>query len=377
MTIRLMHSQRPFVRRVRATVYGFIFMGLLATPAFGELFKAKVFTVTKTSNVQYTTVTLNTGGAPVPITLDVYSPDDGGLLTKPGFIMIHGGGFALFSKDGDAAEFPPGKFINSSITEYATELAKRGYVCVSINYPKLFDYSVDGTVFANGTGFYSGIGADTTAIAAALNATLAFVGLPSPISETAIINTLEGAIQTAVDAVDWMVAEKVMLGVDESRIAIGGYSAGATMAFLAGNINPKVRAIWLNSGGFASFPNLLLSPGGPPVIAFHGDSDIIVDVTLARAIRDELVNNSIPHQYFEMAGEDHFYFINRTVTQAPTKAVPDTIENLIQDFMFTQMDLATLGGAFVPASEPGGLAVLVGLCLLFGVVYLLRRKHAR
>ena len=107
-------------------LYGLILISLcsllLGGPALAQTdFLDEQFEVNRTNDIVYGTGAVQ---APAPgeidLLLDLYEPTGAGVPPlKPGFVIIHGRG----SDKGN------GKFVS-----WATDYAKRGYVCVSINY---------------------------------------------------------------------------------------------------------------------------------------------------------------------------------------------------------------------------------------------------
>ena len=78
--------------------------------------------VTVTSGVKFADV-INYKGVPTSLYLDVYQPTGDTNTNRPAIVWIHGGGFRTGSSR-----------TQSYIVTYATEFAKRGYVCFSIDY---------------------------------------------------------------------------------------------------------------------------------------------------------------------------------------------------------------------------------------------------
>ena len=78
--------------------------------------------VTVTSGVKFADV-INYKGVSTSLYLDVYQPTGDTNTSRPAIVWIHGGGFRTGSSR-----------TQSYIVTYATEFAKRGYVCFSIDY---------------------------------------------------------------------------------------------------------------------------------------------------------------------------------------------------------------------------------------------------
>ena len=78
--------------------------------------------VTVTSGIKFADV-INYKGSPVSLYLDVYQPTGDTSTNRPVVMWIHGGGFRTGSSR-----------TQGYIITYATDFAKRGYVCMSIDY---------------------------------------------------------------------------------------------------------------------------------------------------------------------------------------------------------------------------------------------------
>ena len=128
--------------------------------------------------------------APIVLSLDWYEPAGDTSRARPAIVWIHGGGFFQGSR--------------AEVTEVAEAWAARGYVTVNI------DYRIDpGSRCMQLNGL---TGAERAA-------------------ETARCReVMTAAMHDAQAAVRWVRADAEMLGVDPSRIAVAGFSAGALTA---------------------------------------------------------------------------------------------------------------------------------------------------
>jgi carboxylesterase type B len=190
--------------------------------------------VTTTRDVTYGSA-VDQEGETVTLALDVYRPAGDTVTERPAIVWVHGGSFAFGSKT------------SPEIVDEATTFAKKGFVSVSINY----------RLSPNGC---------TTVTAECV---------------TAIVD----AKHDAQAAVRFLRAHADDYGVDDSRIAIAGTSAGAITALNVGYGPEDVG----DSGnpGFASTVRAAVSlsgakilttanPGEAAALLFHGTADGLV-----------------------------------------------------------------------------------------------------
>jgi acetyl esterase/lipase len=210
----------------------------LATPtdAAPLRYRDEIFTsVTTTSNIVYGSA-VNQSGQTVSLTLDAYRPVGDTVTSRPAIVWIHGGGFSSGSKT------------SAELVDEATTFAKKGYVNVSINYRL-----------------------STGCSAAAPTA--------------ACVTSIVDAKHDAQAAVRFLRANASTYGVDPSRIAVAGSSAGAITALNVGfdptdpgtSGNPGypsgVRAaVSLSGAALLTTP----SPGDAHSLLFHGSADTTV-----------------------------------------------------------------------------------------------------
>jgi len=190
--------------------------------------------VTKTADVVYGRAP-NRAGDPVTLKLDVYRPTGDTLAKRPVIVFVHGGSFSSGDKS------------SPEILDQTTVFTKKGYVTASINYR----LSEQGCGVPNGE----------------------------------CIESIVDAREDAQAAVRFFRANAATYGVDVSRIAIAGTSAGAITA-LDVAYTPEVPG---NSGnpGFSSAVSGAVSlsgavitgnpdPGDAPALLFHGTEDSLV-----------------------------------------------------------------------------------------------------
>jgi acetyl esterase/lipase len=194
--------------------------------------------VTTTSNITYGTA-VNQQGQSVTLLADVYRSVGDSVTSRPAVVWIHGGSFCCGSKT------------SPEIVDEATTFARQGYVSVSISYR--------------------------------LNPGGCSAGGPT----SACITAIQHAQQDAKTAVAWLRTNAATYGVDPTRIAIAGTSAGAITALNVGYNNADPASA-VGAAVSLSGANLLgaYGPGDAPALLFHGSADTIVPYQWAVNTRD-------------------------------------------------------------------------------------------
>lgn len=210
---------------------------LTAPPGEGPLrYRDQIFTtVTKTSDIVYGSAPDIVTGDPVTLTLDLYQPDGDTVTARPAIVLIHGGSFKSGTKT------------SAELVDQANVYAKEGYVVVSIKYR------------------------------------LAPNGCTSITLEC--INAIQNARWDAQAAVRFLRSKATEYGIDTTRIAAAGSSAGAITAIEVGYGSEDVgtsgnpgydstikAAVSLSGAKILTTPN----PGDAGVLLFHGTADTVV-----------------------------------------------------------------------------------------------------
>ena len=194
--------------------------------------------------------------------LDVYEPRGDTATSRPALVWIHGGGFTSGSRT------------TEPMVSLATRFARRGYVCVSIDYrlrpPEVMAVS------------------------------------PS----AAILD----AMYDARAAVRWLRSQAARLRIDGARIAIGGGSAGAYTALNvayreeegeSGNpgFSSSVRAVVDFWGALTDLSQM--EAGEAPLIVIHGTQDAVVPYALGEALAARAGETGVPCELHPLPGEGH------------------------------------------------------------------------
>jgi acetyl esterase/lipase len=186
--------------------------------------------VVKTADLTYGTAT-NASNQQVTLTFDLYTPPQTDTVkARPAIVWVHGGSFS----GGDKT--------SPELVDEANTFAKKGFVNISINYR----LEPGGCSASN----------------------------PSSTCVTAI----REATQDAQSAVAFLRTHASTYGVDPTRIAIGGSSAGAITAAQVGYATSENPASGVRSVLSLSGANLLskVSGGDAAALFFHGTADPLV-----------------------------------------------------------------------------------------------------
>jgi acetyl esterase/lipase len=241
-----MHMRRRLMALFTAALVAAVATGCLTPPtgAAPLRYRDEVFTaVTKTANVPYATPTSRQTGLPVTVFADVYSPTGDTVTSRPAVVWVHGGGFS------------GGNRTSPEIVDEANTFARKGYVSVSISYR----LSPSGCSAAG------------------------------PTAEC--VNAILDALTDAQTAIRWLRANAATYGIDTTRIAIGGSSAGAITALNVGfrGDNPttgphpeqssRVKAA-VSISGSAVLGGI--NAGDAPSLLLHGTDDFVVPYAWAQ-----------------------------------------------------------------------------------------------
>ena len=204
----------------------------------------------------------NFAGKTEKLLLDIYAPQNDAEIHRPVILWLHGGGFR-----------PGNDKTQSYIVRIATDFAKRGYVCVSINYRIRTAPKEDQK------------------------------------------GTMNDALQDAMSGLNWIRTHGRELGIDKEKIFIGGGSAGGMLAVNFCCKDNSETEKW-DKNGIIGYVNLWGSPdpsymfsvidkNDPPVITVHGTTDKLVSYENSKALMKQLEMNNIKHELVTIEGGEH------------------------------------------------------------------------
>jgi acetyl esterase/lipase len=186
-------------------------------------------TVGTTTNVTYGSA-VNNSGQTITLLLDIYEPTGDTVTERPAIVWVHGGSFCCGDKT------------SAEIVDEATTFARKGYFNVSINYR--------------------------------LEPGGCSAGAPT----TTCLIAIQEARADAQTAVRFLRTNAALYGIDETRIAIGGSSAGAITALNVAFASSEDPTAAVGGAVSLSGANILsvISAGDAPSLLFHGTSDTVV-----------------------------------------------------------------------------------------------------
>lgn len=205
---------------------------------------------------------INFKGEKETLLLDIYSPSEVVTKNRPVILWIHGGGFRYGN---DKSQ--------KYIVEMASRFAKRGYVCLSINYRVRENPKDD-----------------------------------KP-------GTMTDALEDAMKGLNWLRENSEKLGIDKSKIIVGGGSAGGIIAVNFCYKDASNSKKWDKTGIVAlvdlwgspdnSWGSFTIDKNDPPTIIVHGTEDASVPYTNSEKLLSELKLKGVKHELIAIEGAGH------------------------------------------------------------------------
>ena len=236
--------------------------------------------VSKTSDVVYGSA-VNAENQTVTLTLDIYEPVGDTVTARPAIVWVHGGSFTAGDKT------------SPELVDEANTFASKGYFNVSINYRLEPGGCTPG----------------------------------STLCMTAVLEALADA-QTAVR---FLRTNAATYGIDPSRIAIGGSSAGAITALNVGFSSSEDPSAAVGAAVSLSGAELFVTidSGDAPSLDFHGTADPLVPYVLAVDTQNLAVAAGLDSFLTTFVGAGHVPYV-----QHRTEILDQT-----QNFLWWELDL--------------------------------------
>lgn len=268
--------------------------------------------------------------------LDIYRPRVTDDTLRPALILAFGGAFHRGTKSEEVFE---GEAPSTSVAQYCHEFARRGYVCFSIDY-RLMPEEPD-------PGLTRFLPADFSYSTARIDHVRAVLGLP-PCTPRMIADTLEAATDDMCNAVAFVRSRSQAFAVDLSRIAIGGFSAGASIALNAALAEHAPTAAVVALSGRVAQPVLegfvrscRAGQPAPALLAIYGENDLPELRAFQADLRERLATSGADHQIGIVPGAGHFYLRTSGVELAGAPA--GDVETVVAEFLHARLGLARCG----------------------------------
>ncbi len=240
-------------------------------------------TVSTTTNVTYGSA-VNNSGQTVTLQLDVYEPTGDTVTERPAIVWVHGGSFCCGDKS------------SAEIVDEANTFARKGYFNISINYR------------------------------------LEPGGCTASVPTLTCLIAIGEAREDAQTAVQFLRANAALYGIDETRIAIGGSSAGAITALNVGFASSETPLAAV--GAAVSLSGAVLgstvTAGDAPSLLFHGTSDVVVPYQWAVGAWNTAIAAGLDSFLTSWAGAGHVPYV-----QHRTEILDQTT-----NFLYWELDLA-------------------------------------
>jgi predicted esterase len=263
--------------------------------------------------------------------LDIYEPETHSGPPRPALVLAFGGAFHRGSKETD--EFGDQDGMSTPVAEYCRLFAERGYVCFCIDY-RLTQEKPD-------PGFTPVLLPGEAMNKDRVNVVRGMLGLP-PATDEELANGIEGATDDMVKAISFVRSRSRAYGVDISRIAIGGFSAGAVISLYAAFVERAPVAAVVSLSGRISKAGREIgmtgAPDEPAVLMFVGERDLPVIAEEADDTEAHMTRVGLRQNLIRLAGATHFY-PKSTPIPAVRGLAADDVETAIAAFLYETLRL--------------------------------------
>lgn len=289
-----------------------------------ELFKNPQYNVAHEFEIIYGKGAV--AGGEMDLALDLYRPDGPDVpKLKPGFVAIHGGAFLGGDK----------RLPKSNMADLAEEMARRGYVAISINYRLIKDKPRE-----SGEEMVRARSLAEKSFAARAQSGEPVAPERAHITQEDLATARAAALIDSAKAITWLVENAARYGIDPKRIAIGGASAGSgtalNLVYVSNNPAGRKPRVVVDMWGDTDPEGLSnIAANEPPVIIIHGKNDRSVPIAEAEALAARAKELGLPYAYFPVEGAGHGVPLGREIEGK-------TLYQHIADFLYQHLDLAAL-----------------------------------
>ena len=293
-----------YIRVVFALVVGSAFSTALQA---SEDFGYKI-----TSNVVYGSGKITKDGSVLErdLLMDVYAPSDQSQDKQyPAVVLVHGGAFHR-----GGLRQPPyteAGAVHSTMQDYAKLLAPLGYVCFVIEYRLVPEHPVP-NLKPSSKGLLPYESAISDSGLARTNFARGRMGL-APLAKQDKVLLWNGLLAAAEDldtAILTIVDSAEEYGIDPTRIAAGGHSAGGTTVLNAAyGIGSPLKAIFPMSPAVTGFDfkDAIDSPQLPPMLVLMSQFDLAVVLEGVPSLLKIADKAKLQHNLVWVPGFPHFY----------------------------------------------------------------------
>lgn len=264
------------------------------------------------------------------LALDVYEPVGDGRARRPALILAFGGAFHRGGKLDDV--FVEDGHGNTPVSEYCREFARRGYVCFSIDY-RLMQERPD-------PGLTPTLPPDISLNLDRINHVRGLLGF-APCTHRMMADEIEAATDDMTAAVNFVRGRAHALRIDVNRIAIGGFSAGATIALNSAFAEcAPVAAVVALSGRMSMISAQACvtgRSGEPAVITFIGKDDLPVMLEGLDDTVEHMRKKGVVYDVVRIEGATHFY--PRTAAVPAPDGSRTDVEGRMANFLYRHLDL--------------------------------------
>lgn len=267
--------------------------------------------------------------------LDAYLPaGDAPPGGRPALVLSHGGAFHRGAKDHD--EFEQGGSCNTPVHEYCERFAARGYACFSIGYRLTQELPpplprpvkrIRDRVERGRIDYVRGL-----------------LGLPEATTDE-LLRGSEAAFADVAAAFAFIHADAGRWGIDRTRMAIGGFSAGAfASAYAVFALGQPAAAVVCLSGGMdeADADHYVHGARGlPPLLLFSGEHDLPSIPPRVTALAGCAARAGLGVRHYQVPGKPHFYDRTSAVvlqsSTLPGGEACATVEEAMAQFLATAL----------------------------------------